>query len=285
MLNDECFKNLKKCIKGKDNYLFLVNDSNNELKQHFDPYYENRFNKDIFLKQLNEKKKYSKENNIKYFFFLVPDKSLVCKDFLPFESNYEKRNFNTINNDLPDFREYLDYSCYFKNDSHINYEGGKKLSYCYLKHLDPDFDKSIFKKLISDQIIKRDAEHPGDLITEINWSYSNEERDDFLNDNVIQYVNKYLQLLNHKIPERFKQSVRETVYYENEQGLTKLKVLILRDSSLNLLKDILSIYFNEILLYWGYWSFNKDLIEWYKPDIILEIKTERFLENQEFFIP
>lgn len=284
MFSDEKTKNLKKSIKGKNNYLFLINDSNNELKQHFDENYENKFNENIFLNQLNEKKDYCEAKNIEYFFFLVPDKSLVCKEFLPFDSNYEKRNFKTVNNSLPDFIDYLDHNCYFKNDSHINYEGGKKLAYCYLKYIDPYFDKDIFNKLINDQIISINSEHLGDLIMEKNWSYSNIERDDFPNDKVIKYVNKCLKLLNHKIPERFKQSVRETVYYKNEQGLTNFKVLVLRDSSINLLKDVLSIYFNEILLYWGYWSFDKDLIEWYKPDIILEIKTERFLENQEFFL-
>lgn len=284
MLIDEKISNLKKSIKGENNYLFLVNDSNNELKQHFDPSYENKFNKDIFLKQFNEKKTYCEENKIRYYFFLVPDKSLVCKNFLPFIPHYLKRNYNTIK-DLPDFIDYLDYSCYFKNDSHINYEGGKKLSYYYLKYIDPDFDENIFKKLIDEQIISREIEHPGDLIMAKNWSYSDEEKDDFPNDKVIKYINKCLLLLNHKIPKRFEKSVRETVYYKNKQGLSNLKVLILRDSSINMLKDILSIYFNEILLYWGYWSFNKDLIEWYKPDIILEIKTERFLENQAFFLP
>lgn len=282
MLTDEYLKTLKKSIKGKNNYLFLINDSNNELKQHFDPDYKNKFNKDIFLKQLNEKKNYCAANNIQYFFFLVPDKSLVCKQFLPFVPDYEKRNYNMINDFLPDFIDYLDYTCYFLNDSHINYEGGKKLAYHYLKYIDPNFNRHIFRKLVDDQIVSVDLEHKGDLLLEDNWSYSLDEKNDFLNNEVI-FSNKYLELLNDCIPENFKQSIRETVYYKNQKSFKDLKVLIFRDSAMLFLKDVLSIYFKEILLYWGYWSFNKDLIEWYKPDIILEIKTERFLENHEFF--
>ena len=61
--------------------------------------------------------------------------------------------------------------------------------------------------------------------------------------------------------------------------------MIFRDSSLHLLKNVLSIYFDETLLYWDHWFFNKELVEWYKPDIILEIRTERFLENMPKEIP
>lgn len=63
--------------------------------------------------------------------------------------------------------------------------------------------------------------------------------------------------------------------------MTNLKVLILRDSSVNYLKDVLSVYFNEILLYWDHWFFNRELVGGYKPDIILDIRTERFLEKME----
>lgn len=280
--SDEYLKTLKKSIKGKNDYLFLINDSNNELQQHFDPDYKNRFNKEIFLKQLDEKKKYCAENDIKFFFFLVPDKSLVCKQFLPFVSNNEKRNYNLINDFTPDFIDYLDYTCYFRNDSHINYEGGKQLAFQYLKYIDPNFDQYMFRELIDNQIVSVDLEHKGDLLLEDNWSYSLDEKKDFLYSEII-YSNNCLELLNDSIPDNFKQSIRETVYYRNQKSFNDLKVLIFRDSSTLFLKDILSIYFREILLYWGYWSFNKDLIEWYKPDIILEIKTERFLENNEFF--
>ena len=42
------FDGLNKTLKGKDSYLFLINDSNNEIRQHFDQYYSNHF-KRIFI--------------------------------------------------------------------------------------------------------------------------------------------------------------------------------------------------------------------------------------------
>ena len=66
-----------------------------------------------------------------------------------------------------------------------------------------------------------------------------------------------------------------------KKDLQTLRVLILNDSSISFLKEVLSIYCKELLCYWDHWYFNKELIEWYKPDIILEIRTERFLEGME----
>lgn len=68
------YKNLKLTLKGKDGYLFLVNDSNKEINQHFDNSHKSVFDKDKFLKNFNSKKVFCSERNIKYFFFIVPDK-------------------------------------------------------------------------------------------------------------------------------------------------------------------------------------------------------------------
>ncbi len=278
------YKNIKKItLKGKNGYLFLVNDSNNEIRQHFDNSYNNDFNAYLFMKSLNSKKKFCENSNIKYFFFLIPDKSLVCKDFLPFDVRLIKRNYDPIKNEVSDFIKNLDPTCYFKNNSHINYLGGKELSYCYLNHIDNNFKKEDFNKLINEQIQIVNELHNGDLTWDKNWSYSDEEKEGYLNERVKIFRNKCLINLSNDLPEKFKLvRIRKTEHYKNPQGLTSLRVLIFRDSSLDFLKDILSIYFKEILLYWDHWFFNKELIEWYKPDIILEIKTERFLENMKY---
>lgn len=274
--------NLKKTLKGKNGHLFLINDSNNEIKQHFDKYYNNIFNADFFSKVFHFKNKFCNENGIRYYFFIVPDKSLVCKEFLPFDTGEIKRNYDLIDNLAHDFIENLNQNCYFKTDSHINSLGGKKLSYHYLNYIEKDFLIEDFNELIDKQIITKEILHNGDLTMEGNWSYSNKERNEYINEKSIMFKNKYRRNLDKNLPEKYKlANKRETEYYENIQGLTNLKVLILRDSAYAFLKGPLSVYFKEILLYWDHWYFNKELIEWYKPDIILDIKTERFLENME----
>jgi GT2 family glycosyltransferase/glycosyltransferase involved in cell wall biosynthesis len=276
------YKDLKLSLKGKNGYLFLINDSNSEIRQHFDQSYPNKFDINRFFKNFNFKNNFFKNKNIKYYFFIIPDKSLVCKDFLQFDITIIKRNYDLIKNLIPDFVKNLDHTCYFKNDSHINYLGGKKLVYCYLNYIDNNFKIEHFNKLLNEQISVTDLKYNGDLTWKKNCSYSDEDIKEYLNEKIKVFKNKYLVDLNENIPEEFKMvGIRETEYYKNPEGLTNLKVLILIDSSLIYLKDMLSIYFKEILLYWDHGIFNEEIVDWYKPDIVLEIRTERFLENME----
>jgi len=277
------YKNLKKTLKGRKGFLFLINDSNNEIRQHFDLSYKNNFNDSLFIKILNFKADFCRGKKIKYHFFLIPDKSVVCKDLLPFKFSQIKRNYDNISNSVPDFVTKLDHTHYFKNDSHINYEGGKELAYYYLNHLDNSFKRKDYTKLINDQISLVDRLYVCDLTMPKNWSYSEEEKDEYLNEDIISFNNKFLVDIKENLPKNFKFVMsRETEYYHNPEGFKDLRVLIFRDSSTNLIRDSLSVYFKEILLYWDKWSFTPELIDWYKPDIILEIRTERFLENNFF---
>jgi len=273
------FNHLKKSLKGNDGYLFLVNDSNNEIRQHYDQTYINKFNSPLFKKIINSRKEYCGNNNIKYFFFVVPDKSYICQDFLPFEIIIAKRNYDLINDLIPDFSDKLDPNCYWKTDSHINYVGGKEITYKILKHIDNNFNKNDFEKLINDQMAVNITKLPTrDLLMPETWSYSDDEKIEYLNEKTLFF--DFKNLIKKSVPEEFKLK-RETEYHTNEKGLKDLKILILRDSSTTYIKNFLLLYCKELLCYWDYWGFNKELIEWYEPDIILEIRTERLLENME----
>lgn len=281
------YKHLKLTLKGENGYLFLINDSNNEIGQHFDFSYENNFDIKSFIETLNFKKNFCKNRKIKYYFFITPDKSLVCKEFLPFDKKIIKRNYDLINDLVSDFTEKLNHECYFKIDSHMNYLGGLELSYCYLNYLDNKFDREDFNKLVKEQIITEESQfniHFGDLLAEKNWSYPLEERKYYQDEKPVLFRNKFLVDILNTLPVEFRWvGNRETEYHLNPKGYTNLRVLILRDSTTNYLKDIISSYFGEILLYWDHWVFNKELVEWYKPDVILEIRTERFLEMKKKF--
>jgi hypothetical protein len=276
------FQNLNRSLKGKDGYLFLVNDSNNEIRQHFDQTYKNKFNLLLFKKILNSRQNFCNNNNIKYFFFIVPDKSYVCRELLPFDLKYIKRNYNKIESLVPDFSDKLDPSCYWKTDTHINFEGGKEITYHILNHIDHNINRACYDKLIYAQMDISDEytiQPACDLVS--NWSYSKEELEEYRNEKQIFYSNKYVQDMDN-LPEQFKfNSKRQTYYCSNEKSLTDQKILIFRDSSTEFLRNTMSMYPKELLCYWDHWCFNMELIEWYKPDIILEIRTERLLDNME----
>jgi len=280
------FKDFKKSLKAKEgfeDFLFLINDSNSEIRQHFDRTYTNRFNSTLFIENFKCKEEFCRSRNIKYYFFLVPDKSYVCRNLLPFDIEIVKRNYDQIKHLAPDFADNLDHTCYWKTDSHINFLGGKELSYNILNHIDNKFKREDFNKLINEQMITGNYQKSiCDLVSEDNWSYSDEERLKYCDEKVLLLKNKFLIDKTYALPEKYKFCFeRETEYFLNKYSFTNLRVLILRDSTVNYLKTSLTIYFKEILVYWDHWIFNKELIDWYKPDIILEIRTERLLELME----
>jgi glycosyltransferase involved in cell wall biosynthesis len=276
---------LKKTLKGKNETLFLINDSSCEIRQHFDLFYKSIFNMKVFKKYYNRKLKFCNKRKIQYHFFIVPDKSLVCKDQLPFEVGLVKRNYDSVKGLFPDFIDYLDESSYFKNDSHINYYGAKTLVYHYIKTMDKNFTEKDFDRLINEQIKTIDLVKNGDLLTELNWSYSNEEKEEYMHDRTIIYKNNNLKDLRDNLPEEFKfNGKRDTKYWENKNLDSGLKLMVLRDSSMNILYDLISVKYKEIMLCWDHWQFNQELVEWYNPDVIIEIRTERFLEHMEKFI-
>lgn len=269
---------LKRCVKGRYNYYFLINDGNSELNQHFNKNYKNHFDSDVFSSDYNFKFNLFKKNQISYFYFIVPDKSVVCKDLLPLKWDLIKRNIDDVSF-IPDFSNQLSFNDYWMYDSHINFEGGKILSFNYLNYIDNEFKISDFKNFLnkSEKIEKIEGH---DLLDLKNYSYSEktnkQERDRLKKVEKINPKNFH----SLEIPEHFKFChSRQSHHYFNDSSFSNLKVLIFGDSTYEYLIEYLCLYFKEIFFYWDHMELNKELIEWYKPDMILEVRIERFIEN------
>ena len=262
-------------IRGKNNYFFLINDSNNELKQHYDENYVNKFDSKKFNSDLNLKQEYFRRNGINYYYFIVPDKSIVCKNLLPVSIKSVKRNVNKIN--VPDFKDKLDESFYWHYDSHQNLNGAKNFSYYILNHIDSLFTFEEYENRVKNcdfDVINESH----DLLHYLNWSYSNREKEEIELKKVLFPKPKDIHYLN--IPNQFfKDKNRASEHIYNPNSFSNQKALIFRDSSATNLKHYLSLYFREVFLNWDHLMLNKDLIEWYNPDIIIEIRIERFIEN------
>ncbi len=273
------FSSLKLSLRGLNDYYFLINDSNQEIRQHFDKYYKNNFNSKKFSKNIHFKREVFKRNDIEYYYFVVPDKSVVCKDLLPFEYTFLKRDIDNID-DFVDFADKLDVSDYFPLDSHINYDGGRLLTFYILNFIDKSFSFENFDDLLNDGADKLII-HTFDLLTERNWSYSESEKNNFsLTENITIKIPKNFIDAHSEIPNEFNfDGVRKTEFFKNQDSFSKKRVLIFRDSSANLLKWFFSFYFEEILFYWDHGNLNPKVIKWFNPDIIIELRTERLLDN------
>ena len=270
----------KLCLKGRSKYLFLFNDGNNEILQHYDKKYESNFDKVSFLEHYYYKKSLFNEMGIDYAYYDVPDKSVVCKKFLPFQTDFMQRNVEDVD-EINDFVSVLTPEDYFKNDSHMNFDGGEKLAFKILNHIDDSFDSKTYDNLISNYSTEVNEPHKHDLVAYQNWSYSLFEKFSFLrNDVKMHCCPTSLQFLHDDIPKGFEKCrERKSDYFKNEKSFSNLRVLIFHDSSIEYLKWYFTFYFREIFLFWDHGYLNKDLINWYNPDLILEIRIERFIEN------
>ena len=270
-------EDLKKTLLGLDDYFFLINDTNQELNQHFNPDYESVFDPDLFSECYNFKKEVLSDK-FDYYFFVVPDKSVVCKKFLPFETDNLKRNVDLIDG-IEDFKDCLDETDYFKYDTHINFQGGKKLTFKMLNHIDSNFTMEDMDSLI-DQADKIEKERWNDLILPINWSYSEEFQEKFPIKNTSIIPRGHALKKIKDFPEAFKKcGTRESTYYKNDESFSDKRVLIFCGSSFKVLGYYLSLYFKELFFYWDHGTFNSDLITWFNPDLIMEIRAERLIEK------
>ena len=122
-----------------------------------------------------------------------------------------------------------------------------------------------------------------DLFNEQNWSYSIEEKRRYDSSKYSEIKHENLKDMKEHIPNQFKSShERESSYFINNNFVDNRRVLIFHDSSIESLKYFLIPYFNEIFFYWDHLTLNKDVIKWYNPDIIIEVRIERFLEYYSF---
>lgn len=275
------FDSLNLALEGKNNFFFLINDSNNEIKQHFDDFYKSNFNSKFFKDNFLFKKKFFKNENIEYYFFIFPDKSLVCKKNLPFRFKNVNRCYNKVKNLFPDFIDFLSDEDYFKQDTHISYNGGRKISFKFLNYINNNFTIEEFNRLIDQNTNSIKVKRVLDLLDNKNWSYSSNKRKNYkLSSDFFTIESSFFINLNNIIPEEFKFCrERKSHYIINKKSFSNFKVLVFGDSFFEFVESYFCLYFGEMFFYWDHGSLNKELIKWYKPDMIIELRAERFLEN------
>ncbi|MBQ6443474.1 MAG: hypothetical protein IJJ11_02200 [Methanosphaera sp.] len=282
---NQYFKGLKKTIEGKDNYYFLVNDTNNEIRQHYDYDYQSSIDIQRFAKSIASKKDYFYSKNINYEFFVIPDKSITARQYLPFETPEPKRITNQLGGLVHDLRSIITIDDVLRNDTHISVMSSLKVTPHILSVLHGTEAKD-YTQRITDKTHVEVVDHKGDLFFVFNWSYPQDER--FKNYahmqlETLELNDEYKQVELEDIPEEYRRvSKRKSEYYINPNSISNKKALVLRDSSTNSLTKSFIAYYREVFFYWDHWYFNKQLVEWFNPDDVIEIRTERFIENPHY---
>lgn len=274
-------KGLKKTLKGKTDFLFLFNDTDNEIRQHFDFNYKNKFDKEKFLEKYYSKKEVFDKNKIKYVFFDIPDKSMVCKNFLPIPTDKYKRNVDSID-EIIDFIDYLNINHYYKLDNNLNFWGSEILSFKILNFIDNKFKITEWNRLLNENSKLSTEPAPNDLLTINNWSYSQRGRRIIKkkNEEPKDKIVKPKTLLQKQTPSNFqKYGDMDSVYFENQNSFSNKRALIIHDSGFDTLKWYFSFYFREMFLCWNPGIIPEELISILKPDVIIEARIERTIDN------
>jgi hypothetical protein len=289
-----------KTLIGKNNYLFLVNDSNNEISVHND-------NLDLLDNNF-----YTKLENYKnkYLLIVFPNKSLLCKQYLPDIYNLQYRPAfdkykKYLGNNILDGYDILkdEDDVFYKTDTHLNFKGAYIIYRKFIEKINNLFSCNI--SFNNTNIIKKQVnslldicQGLGDLTHKNNAGDQKIEdtSDNFYYSNDIKNVQKdNIKInMNDLIVLEFKDNILidKTIEYENSlltweimcnyilytvNNNMKYKVLIFYDS---FLVSTLVLYLRMFnMVYMSKSSYNIELIELIKPDYIFEFRVERFLTH------
>ena len=224
--------------------------------------------------------KYCADKGINYKCYVSPDKSVVLKEYLPWDVGEANRIVDEFSDLVVDLLPIFRNVDFLVTDTHMSRLAALKTGIYMIYNLHPEKSIDYYIDSIWDRIKLIWNGHRGDLIGKNNWSY---EYDDYFN-NYHNYhifepsITSSVSVINEQLPPEFKTvGKRETFYYRNENSVSDKKCLFCTASSGVFGKIPLIAYYREVIYYWDHWYFNQDLVDWFDPDDIIELRAERFL--------
>ena len=286
-----------KTLIGKDNYLFLINDTGRELEVHC-----NNLNiiKDNKLSQYNF-------NN--YCIVIFPNKSYLYRDFLPpsYDAKYRpafELYKSKLNNKIIDGYEILkgEKDVYYKTDTHINLKGNYIIYKKFIDKINNLFDLTLLPKQINIQSKTCVLNQLKYGICDLTWpkNLGEQKLEDikdvyFYSDDLTDFYNVYkiqksknILFLSYELLDKTEMLEENNqivdwniisnyiIYIKNaDKEYCKKKVIIFYDSFLlNILPLYFDLFYEVFMIKTVY---NNGLINLIKPDYIFEFRVERFL--------
>jgi hypothetical protein len=287
---------MNKTLVGKNGYLFLINDSANELKVHCD---------NLDLVQDKTLVRYNLNN---FFLVVFPNKSLIYKKYLPDNYNIKYRPAfviykNKLQKHILDGYKILknETDTYYKTDTHINLKGNYMIYNEFINRINNLFNLNITPKTIHISHLTCELSRLNHGIGDLTW-YQNlgeQELDNALDNYYFtndfeSFYNKYLvknereiRFLNYELIDEtlilentnkiadWNVISKYIIYKKNSNSLPKMKALVFYDSFLlNILPLYLDLFYE---IYMIKEIFNTKFINLIKPDYVFEFRAERFL--------
>ena len=285
---------MNKTLIGKNNYLFLINDSSKELEQHCD---------NLNLVSDPNLSRYTFNN---FFITIFPDKSVHCKDFLPDNYNIKYRSGleifkNKFKNKLLDTYQFLKDTddIFFKTDTHMNLKG-TYIVYCeFIKEINKLYNLNLEIKPIhlekKECILTNTKYGYGDLTQFVNLG---DQKLDNINDtyyysnDIIPFYNLYkiqdssiIRIINYDLEDKTKELedkkellhwniISKYIIHKNTNTNAKKIVIIYDSFLLNTLPLYLDLFEN---VYFIKEIYNNNFLNKINPDYVFEFRVERLL--------
>jgi len=288
---------VNKTLIGKNGYLFLHNDSSDEIQRHI------KSVSNISLESLN---RYDTIQD-SYFITVFPNKSFICRSQLP--DGYDIKYRADLNVYKKKFGKYLfdgyevlgdDIETFYKTDTHMNLKGTIKV-YCeFVKKINSLFKLGLIEKKFS--VESRNVNQLMEVCHgDLTWSSNlGDQRLDDVSDvyyyskdilnlyptEIIEYKHglTFLKLENNLLND-YSSSVIGTpfdwnvvskhIFYKKNKSEPRHKVLIFYDSFLISTLFLYLDLFDEVYMQKN--VFDQDLVNTIKPDYVFEFRVERFL--------
>lgn len=256
-------------IEGKNNWHFLGNAYNNVFTNTFNNNHDINNITEV-TKQLKSLSDYLKKENILFYLVVAPNKHTVYKQHLPYKLSQNKTFYDLLKDELNKVNiNYIDLHktllnkeerTYYKTDTHWNKRGAFYSYKEIIKTLSNDLNSNDL--LFDNYQIIQSTKQNNDLLKMINV-YTNENTVDFL------------KIEENKIDTLSKK--HDNLVFSNPAK--DFKLLMTRDSFSNAWIS----FFNESFRQTKYLTFNHkitpQLINQYKPDVVIIEIVERNLTN------
>ena len=290
---------MSKTLIGKNGFLFLQNNGSNEIEIHNN----NSCKVDNLF--------YKKYENIlnKFLLIVFPNKSYVCKKYLPGNYNLQYRPGFDIyqkylkNNILDGYSYTNNEDVFYKTDTHMNLKGCIQIYYAFINKVNKLFNLNIVPKNIN--LSSKEVSSLSELnlgIGDLTWSdnlgnqkLANTNDTYFFSNNFELLYCKYnitldseinFLLLNNNSLKNITSTLNNQIltwhhlstyilYKKNTNSENKKKILIFYDSFLISTMPLYLNMFSEVYLSKS--IFDQNLVNIINPDYVFEFRVERFL--------
>lgn len=297
-----------KAMPSEYGWLFLINDTNQYIRQLYDNKTWNDNELEIVVSLFKKRFEYFNRREISYYKFIVPEKAVIYKEFLPriFKNkneNNERPAMKLLKSELDNIyylKKYLidlkSYGLlYFKGDTHTNWLGAYFVYLFIVQTLNSHNAFDIVPPIKLCEMTPSLAGYEGDLYVQMLDRHKKILSDIwselFLKENFENLIQYQISDKNNKahkveIPDEYLSmfTSRETLIYENENKNLPVCV-VFRDSTADFIIELLAQHFSRTVFIWHNGEIFENVINREKPNFVLHLMAERFIIDYPNKVP